>query len=875
MRRAKFPGNAEGQPVEFVEGPMKRAMSLSLGSLVVLVAATTILAQTESPPKASETKGRATSEGPDRPAASGNQNDRGPRGPGPGPGGPGPGFGGPGFGGPGFGGPGGPGGFGGQEREILKQFDKNSNGFLDADERQTAREFLKKQPATGRGGMGPGGPGGRGFDPGSFMVKPLMDALDQDKDGKLSREEMERGAKQLFREADKAENATLNQARLTDVLNRIIPPPPMFGGPGGPPGGGPGAGAGGDGPRRGPAGRPELESDGSPKSLPPEKQTEKPSASQPDQPPRREERAPSAGRDGPPGSPGGSGRGQRPGGPGNFGGFGPGGFGPGGMIAGAIFQRADSNKDGNLTEEELINASKTLFKESDKNQDGQLIEPELIAAVGLVFPVRPGGFGPPGGFGSREPGKPGPKVSPAEVKIYASENLYDPTILRTLFLEFEDKDWEAELAEFHNTDVEVPVTLTVDGKKYSHVGVTFRGMSSYGMVPVGSKRSFNLSMDMVDAKQRLLGYKTLNLLNAHEDPSFMSTVLYSHIARKHIPAPKANFVKVVINGESWGIYVNTQQFNKEFLAENYASAKGTRWKVRGSPGGGGGLEYLGDNVADYKRRYQMKTSESDKAWKEFINLCKTLNETPPDQLETALKPILNIDETLWFLALDVALINNDGYWVRASDYSIYLDSTKQFHIIPHDMNEAFHGAMLGGPGRGGPGGGGPGGGGPGGPGGGRPGPGGPPFGGFGGGPGGPGFGGPGPGGPRGSGLELDPLVSIDDPRKPLRSKLLAVPSLKARYLSYIHTIAEEGLNWDKLQPVIKQYRDLIAGEVKADTRKLTSFAEFETVMTDTPDSGSSAGRQRVSLRSFIETRRKYLLKYQEPPVEKKAVEKAN
>ena len=78
-----------------------------------------------------------------------------------------------------------------------------------------------------------------------------------------------------------------------------------------------------------------------------------------------------------------------------------------------------------------------------------------------------------------------PKVSPADVKTYPDAPLYEPTVLRTLFLEFEDKDWEAELADFHGTDVEVPATLTVDGKKYPNVGVHFRGMSSYMGVPAG------------------------------------------------------------------------------------------------------------------------------------------------------------------------------------------------------------------------------------------------------------------------------------------------------------------------------------------------------------------------------------------------------
>lgn len=477
-----------------------------------------------------------------------------------------------------------------------------------------------------------------------------------------------------------------------------------------------------------------------------------------------------------------------------------------------------------------------------------------------------GGFpGGPGGFGrAREPGRPGPKISPSDVKpVDEKVTLYDPAALRTIFLEFENDDWEAELADFKNTDVEVPATVTVDGKKYPNVGVHFRGMSSFGMVPAGSKRSMNLSFDFVDAKQRLYGYKTLNLLNAHDDPTFLHTVLYSHIARKYIPAPKANFVKLAVNGESWGVYVNTQQFNKDFIAENYPSSKGTRWKVQGSPMGRGGLEYVGDNIDAYKSRYSMKSDESEKAWKALIKLCKTLNETPLDELEEALSPMLNIDETLWFLALDNALINGDGYWVRASDYAIFRDDKGVFHMVPHDMNEAFGPAM--GPGMGGPGGFGRGG--PGrGPGG-RPPrdgegpPGAEPPAVAGGGPGerrGPG---PGPGGGRqGGGVELDPLVGLNDTTKPLRSRLLAVPNLKKKYLEHVRTIAQESLDWKNLGPVVHQYEALIRREIDADTRKLSSYSDFLQTVSENQE---EAQQPHMSLKKFAELRAGFLLNHPE------------
>jgi hypothetical protein len=481
-----------------------------------------------------------------------------------------------------------------------------------------------------------------------------------------------------------------------------------------------------------------------------------------------------------------------------------------------------------------IQSERKLVEQFDKDADQRLDKAERTAAREFLkanpAPQRGGGPGNrrgPGGFGPREeetPASPGKPISPSEVAPSTTVDLYAADSLRTLFLHFESDDWEAELEAFHGSDVEVPATLTVDGKAYPGVGIHFRGMSSYMMVGAGRKRSLNVSLDFTEPKQRLNGYKTLNLLNSHGDGSFLSAVLYAHIARKYIPAPKANLVRVVINGENWGVYVSQQQFNKDFIQENYRTSKGARWKVPGSPNGRGGLDYAGDDLAGYKQRYEMKDG-TDADWQALVTLCRTLAETPADQLEAALEPMLHIDGALWFLALDCALINGDGYWIRASDYSLYRDREGRFHVIPCDMNEAFRPA------------------------------------------GGPGFGrggGRGPGGPaevnRGEGLKLDPLTGLDDERKPLRSKLLAVPSLRARYLAKVRTIAEDDLDWSHLGPVVARYRQLAGGEIAADTRKLSRNGEFEALTSDQPAEGEpNPGRGAMPIRSFADQRRAYLL----------------
>ncbi len=356
-----------------------------------------------------------------------------------------------------------------------------------------------------------------------------------------------------------------------------------------------------------------------------------------------------------------------------------------------------------------------LVKDFDKDGDGRLNNDERKAAreslkkqTGNRRPGGPGGrrggFGPRGG--SQTTAQPGPKLSPSEVKSIPDAPLYDPSVLRTYFLEFENADWEKELADFKGTDVEVPAKLTVDGKSYPDVGVHFHGMSSYMMVGEGQKRSLVLSLDFAHADQQIGGYRKLNLLNSHEDASFLNTVLAMQIARDFMAAPKANFARGVINGECWGIYVNQQHFNKDFVKEWFGSAKGARWKVSGSPNGRGGLEYLGEDVAAYKRIYSIKSKDDAKSWANLVRLCKVLNETPADQLEQTLAPLLDIDATLKFLAWDNVLANGDGFWTRASDYDLYLDEGGRFHIIPYDANETFSmGGWPGGPGGfGGPGG---------------------------------------------------------------------------------------------------------------------------------------------------------------------------
>jgi hypothetical protein len=88
---------------------------------------------------------------------------------------------------------------------------------------------------------------------------------------------------------------------------------------------------------------------------------------------------------------------------------------------------------------------------------------------------------------------------------------------------------------------------------------------------------------------------------------------------------------------------------------------------------------------------------------------------------------------------------------------------------------------------------------------------------------------------------------LNDASKPLRSKLLAVPALRARYMTYVRQIANKWLDWNTLGPLVQKYQALIAEDVKTDTRKLVPTEAF-TASAD-------------GLKTFVDRRREYLLSY--------------
>ena len=79
------------------------------------------------------------------------------------------------------------------------------------------------------------------------------------------------------------------------------------------------------------------------------------------------------------------------------------------------------------------------------------------------------------------------------------------------------------------------------------------------------KVPYNIDLNYFIGGQTLLNYKKIKLANAWMDPTFVKDITASNIYRKYLPSGEANLMKLHVQGNYLGLYVNTESINKQFL----------------------------------------------------------------------------------------------------------------------------------------------------------------------------------------------------------------------------------------------------------------------------------------------------------------------
>ncbi|MEE2886158.1 MAG: CotH kinase family protein [Planctomycetota bacterium] len=392
-----------------------------------------------------------------------------------------------------------------------------------------------------------------------------------------------------------------------------------------------------------------------------------------------------------------------------------------------------------------------------------------------------------------------------------SEDLYDLTKVRSLYIQFSSANWYSQLVANRTTGAHLQGDVIVDSKLFQQIGVRMVGGDSFDGT-ASTKKPHSIKMDAFTKGQDLYGYDNINLHNGFNDPTMMREVISYEILREYMPAPRANWVDVYVNNVYWGLYINIQQVDKGMISDWFKGNDGNRYLAEPTAAAGKGksaLQWLGTTLQNYQDAYDLKTGSPTNPYVDLQTLCNVLNNST--QLSTDLPQVFEVDRALWYLAHFNLVSNLNGYNPRGNGYYIYHD--EQFdtlNVLPWDMGGAFGASSSQ---------------------------------------------------TVSEALNFDPFEGDTRTSRPMVSRLFSVAEWRSRYVHHMKTILADSLDWtSSVAKQVSTYQTLIDPIVQADPKKLYSYQDFLDNITKAVVLGNEPGYGKVApgLQQFCDSRAAYV-----------------
>lgn len=216
------------------------------------------------------------------------------------------------------------------------------------------------------------------------------------------------------------------------------------------------------------------------------------------------------------------------------------------------------------------------------------------------------------------------------------------------------------------------------------IGFRLRGNTSRN----AAKKSFKVDFNHFKSGREFFGVEKLNLNGEHNDPSIVRSKicwdLYQDIG---MVSSRAAHAELYINEEYYGLYVSVEHIDDSFIDRNYVDGSGNLWKCIWPAD----LTYRGNDAEDYQpywgddRPYALKTNKEIYDYSKLARLIRIIDQEP-DSLEF----VLNVKETLQYLAMNILTGSWDDYRSNINNFYLYHEPEIDiFHWIPFDYDNTF------------------------------------------------------------------------------------------------------------------------------------------------------------------------------------------
>ncbi len=259
-----------------------------------------------------------------------------------------------------------------------------------------------------------------------------------------------------------------------------------------------------------------------------------------------------------------------------------------------------------------------------------------------------------------------------------------------IFINPDSLAWIYENVEsYHEFHADFIFTTGIETDTVLNIGFRLRGNTSR----YSAKKSFKVSFNTWVPGRKFHGLEKMNLNGEHNDPSVIRSKLCWDLLRDFgVPGSRTNHVVVYINNNYYGLYINVEHIDENFVKSRFGNKNGNLFKCLYPAD----LRYLGANPDTYKytsgdrRAYDLKTNTTEDDYTDLAHFIAVLNNTPDDQFVCEINKVFNVYDYLKIIAVDVFTGNWDGYIYNQNNFYLYHNTeTGKFEYIPYDLDNTF------------------------------------------------------------------------------------------------------------------------------------------------------------------------------------------
>lgn len=251
-------------------------------------------------------------------------------------------------------------------------------------------------------------------------------------------------------------------------------------------------------------------------------------------------------------------------------------------------------------------------------------------------------------------------------------------------------DWIYENVDSYQ-EFRANFTFTTDTlvETIEEVGFRLRGNTSRQ----SEKKSFKISFNTFESGRKFYGLEKLNLNGEHNDPSIIRSKICWDLYRNFgIPAARANHVEVYINGNYYGLYIQVEHIDEEYVESRFENKDGNLFKCLWPSD----LDYKGTHPNNYKhmqgdrRVYDLKTNTLADDYSDIAEFITQLNQLDNEDFACEIEQYYNVLDYLRVIALDVFTGNWDGPIYNKNNFYLYHNTkSDRMEYIPYDLDNTL------------------------------------------------------------------------------------------------------------------------------------------------------------------------------------------